>query len=100
MKFLGGAPKVHDLVGLAPTSHGSTALGRDKGIRALFRVFPGRTRSPGRATPPSRPSTTRWSPRTGRNSSTGPLREVLNALDPGTARGPDCSTPVLPVLGG
>ncbi|MCP3798361.1 alpha/beta fold hydrolase [Allokutzneria sp. A3M-2-11 16] len=40
VKFLGGAPKVHDIVGLGPTSHGSSALGFDAWIRALLTAFP------------------------------------------------------------
>ncbi|MGV9877964.1 esterase/lipase family protein [Streptomyces sp. NPDC003006] len=155
VKFLGGAPKVHDLVGLAPTSHGSTALGLDKGIRALFKVFPGLEGIASTLDPAARqqlrgsdfinrlnslPDTvsgvryttlaTTYDPVVTPYRSQfldGPgarnitvqelcgndfadhlalaydhvaLREVLNALDPGTARGPDCSTPVLPVLGG
>ncbi|HEX8870213.1 MAG TPA: alpha/beta fold hydrolase [Lentzea sp.] len=40
VKFLGGAAKVHDVVGLAPTSHGSDALGADRWIWSLLQVFP------------------------------------------------------------
>lgn len=40
VKLLGGAPKVHAVVGLGPTSHGSTALGLDAGIRTLLTAFP------------------------------------------------------------
>jgi triacylglycerol esterase/lipase EstA (alpha/beta hydrolase family) len=39
LKFLGGAPKVHTLVGLAPSNHGTT-LG---GITNLARIWPGAT---------------------------------------------------------
>jgi len=35
--FLGGAPKVHELVGLAPSNHGTTV----EGIAALLRAVPG-----------------------------------------------------------
>ncbi|NKE58222.1 alpha/beta fold hydrolase [Lentzea sp. PSKA42] len=41
VKFLGGAEKVHDVVGLAPTSHGSDAAGFDRWIWSLLQVFPG-----------------------------------------------------------
>ncbi|MFG2502848.1 esterase/lipase family protein [Streptomyces sp. NPDC048441] len=155
VKFLGGAPKVHDMVGLAPTSHGSTALGLDKGIRALFKVFPGlegfaNTLDPGarqqlrgsdfvnklNSVPDTVPGVRYTTIATKYDEVVTPytsqfldgpgarnirlqdrcandfadhlalafdhvaLREVLNALDPATARKPDCSTPVWPVFGG
>ncbi|MGW7416297.1 esterase/lipase family protein [Streptomyces sp. NPDC054863] len=155
VKFLGGAAKVDNLVGLAPTSHGSTALGFDKGIRALFRIFPSLDGLVGALDPAARqqlrgsdfintlnslPDTvpgvryttlaTQYDPvvtpytsqfldgpgarnitvqsRCGNDYSDHlalafdhvALREVLNALDPGTARAPDCSAPVRPVFGG
>ena len=37
LKFLGGAPKVHDLVGLSPSNHGTTL----SGLTALINLFPG-----------------------------------------------------------
>ena len=40
VKFLGGAANVHDVVGLAPTSHGSDAAGFDRWIWSLLQVFP------------------------------------------------------------
>jgi triacylglycerol lipase len=40
VKFLGGAAKVHDVVGLAPTSHGSDAAGLDRWVWSLLQVFP------------------------------------------------------------
>ncbi len=36
LRFLGGAPKTHHLVGLAPSNHGTTLLG----LHALTRVLP------------------------------------------------------------
>jgi triacylglycerol esterase/lipase EstA (alpha/beta hydrolase family) len=155
VKFLGGAPKVHDVVGLAPTSHGSTALGLDRGIRALFKVFPGleglaNTLDPGarqqlrgsdfinklNSVPDTVPGVRYTTIAIKYDEVVTPyvsqflegpgarnitlqklcandfadhlalafdhvaLREVLNALDPATAREPDCSRPVWPVFGG
>jgi triacylglycerol esterase/lipase EstA (alpha/beta hydrolase family) len=40
VKFLGGGAKVHDVVGLAPTSHGSDAAGFDRWIWSLLQVSP------------------------------------------------------------
>ncbi|MEU0880680.1 alpha/beta fold hydrolase [Lentzea sp. NPDC005914] len=40
VKFLGGAQKVHDVVGLAPTSHGSDAAGQNRWIWSLLQIFP------------------------------------------------------------
>jgi triacylglycerol esterase/lipase EstA (alpha/beta hydrolase family) len=37
LKFLGGAPKVHDLVGLAPSNHGTTV----DGLTTLLELTPG-----------------------------------------------------------
>ena len=47
LKFLGGAPKVHTLVGIAPTNHGGTA----SGIFTLAQRIPGATRVIGTACP-------------------------------------------------
>lgn len=155
VKFLGGADNVHNLVGLAPTSHGSTALGLDQWITALFRIFPSVEHIVSTADPAARqqlrgsdfvnklnsvpdtvpgvryttiatrydqvvtPYTSQFLDGPGARNITVQercandfadhlalafdhvaLREVLNALDPTTARAPDCSTPVRPVFGG
>ena len=47
LKFLGGAPKVHTLVGIAPTNHGGTA----SGIFTLAQQIPGATQVVGTACP-------------------------------------------------
>ncbi|NUP45830.1 MAG: alpha/beta fold hydrolase, partial [Catenulispora sp.] len=47
LKFLGGAPKVHTLVGIAPTNHGGTA----SGVFTLAQQIPGATRVLGTACP-------------------------------------------------
>jgi triacylglycerol esterase/lipase EstA (alpha/beta hydrolase family) len=47
LKFLGGAPKVHTLVGIAPTNHGGTA----SGIFTLAQQIPGATQVIGTACP-------------------------------------------------
>lgn len=47
LKFLDGAPKVHTLVGIAPTNHGGTA----SGIFTLAQQIPGATRVIGTACP-------------------------------------------------
>ena len=44
LKFLGGAPKVHTLVGIAPTNHGGTA----SGMFTLAQQIPGATQVSGR----------------------------------------------------
>ncbi|GLZ32007.1 lipase [Lentzea sp. NBRC 105346] len=153
VKLLGGAPKVGTVVGLGPTSHGSSALGLEAGIRTLLTIFPAveqwvSTQDPAalqqlrgseflaslNASPDTVPEvsyttiTTRFDQvvtpyrsqflEGGRNIVVQDLcandltehlalafdhvalREVLNALDPGNARAPDCAIPVLPVIGG
>ncbi|MCR3747868.1 Lipase (class 2) [Lentzea californiensis] len=153
VKFLGGAAKVHDVVGLAPTSHGSDAAGLDRWIWSLLQVFPA-LRGLVDATDPAALQQLRGSPFMELMNSTPDtvpgvryttiatrydgivtpyrsqfldggrnvvvqdlcvndfvdhlalafdhvaLREVLNALDPPSARAPDCSRPVLPLTGG
>jgi triacylglycerol esterase/lipase EstA (alpha/beta hydrolase family) len=47
LKFLGGAPKVHTLVGIAPTNHGGTATG----IFTLAQQIPGARQVVGTACP-------------------------------------------------
>jgi triacylglycerol esterase/lipase EstA (alpha/beta hydrolase family) len=47
LKFLGGAPKVHTLVGIAPTNHGGTA----SGLFTVAQRIPGATRVIGAACP-------------------------------------------------
>jgi triacylglycerol esterase/lipase EstA (alpha/beta hydrolase family) len=47
LKFLGGAPKVHTLVGIAPTNHGGTA----SGIFTVAQQIPGATQVIGTACP-------------------------------------------------
>ncbi|MEY9854445.1 triacylglycerol esterase/lipase EstA (alpha/beta hydrolase family) [Catenulispora sp. GAS73] len=47
LKFLGGAPKVHALVGIAPTNHGGTA----SGLFTVAQQIPGATRVIGTACP-------------------------------------------------
>jgi triacylglycerol esterase/lipase EstA (alpha/beta hydrolase family) len=47
LKFLGGAPKVHTLVGIAPTNHGGTA----SGIFTVAQRIPGATQVIGTACP-------------------------------------------------
>jgi triacylglycerol esterase/lipase EstA (alpha/beta hydrolase family) len=47
LKFLGGAPKVHTLVGIAPTNHGGTA----SGVFTLAQQIPGATQVVGTACP-------------------------------------------------
>lgn len=47
LKFLGGAPKVHTLVGIAPTNHGGTA----SGLFTVAQQIPGATRVIGTACP-------------------------------------------------
>ncbi|GGN11475.1 lipase [Lentzea pudingi] len=153
VKFLGGAAKVHDVVGLAPTSHGSDAAGSSRWIWSLLQVSPA-LRGLVEAADPAVLQQLRGSPFMDRMNSTPDavpgvryttiatrydgivtpyrsqfldggrnvvvqdlcandfadhlalafdhvaLREVLNALDPPAARPPDCSTPVLPLVGG
>ncbi|WHT22908.1 alpha/beta fold hydrolase [Crossiella sp. CA-258035] len=155
VKFHGGAAKTHNVIGLAPTSHGSSALGLDEWIRTVLRVLPGLARFVNKADPAalqqlrgsefikrlnSSPDTVpgvRYTTIASRHDAVvtpyesqflhGPgstnilvqelcrndfgehlalafdhvaLREVLNALDPATARRPDCSRPVWPIIGG
>jgi triacylglycerol esterase/lipase EstA (alpha/beta hydrolase family) len=52
LKFLGGATKVHTLVGLAPSNHGTTL----DGLFTLASYFPGRAPSPGRSARPANSS--------------------------------------------
>ncbi|NUR26007.1 MAG: alpha/beta fold hydrolase [Catenulispora sp.] len=47
LKFLGGAPKVHTLVGIAPTNHGGTA----SGLFTVAQQVPGATDAMGAACP-------------------------------------------------
>jgi hypothetical protein len=47
LKFLGGGPRVHTLVGLAPSNHGTTL----NGLFNLTRVFPGASRLVGSLCP-------------------------------------------------
>ena len=47
LKFLGGAPKVHTLVGIAPTNHGGTA----SGLFTVAQQIPGATQVIGTACP-------------------------------------------------
>jgi triacylglycerol esterase/lipase EstA (alpha/beta hydrolase family) len=47
LKFLGGAPKVHTLVGIAPTNHGGTA----SGLFTVAQKIPGATQVIGTACP-------------------------------------------------
>ena len=47
LKFLGGAPKVHTLVGIAPTNHGGTA----SGLFTIAQRIPGATQVIGTACP-------------------------------------------------
>jgi triacylglycerol esterase/lipase EstA (alpha/beta hydrolase family) len=47
LKFLGGAPKVHTLVGIAPTNHGGTA----SGLFTIAQQIPGATQVIGTACP-------------------------------------------------
>ncbi|WP_344657217.1 esterase/lipase family protein [Catenulispora subtropica] len=47
LKFLGGAPKVHTLVGIAPTNHGGTATG----LFTVAQQVPGATQVVGTACP-------------------------------------------------
>lgn len=47
LKFLGGAPKVHTLVGIAPTNHGGTA----SGVFTLAQQIPGAAQVVGTACP-------------------------------------------------
>jgi triacylglycerol esterase/lipase EstA (alpha/beta hydrolase family) len=155
VKMLGGAANVHTLIGLAPTSHGSTAAGFEAWIRALLRASPrlagligtqdpaalqqlrgsefitALNRSPDTVTGVAyttiatrydlvvTPYASQFLTGAGAHNIVlqsicandfadhlalafdhVALREVLNALDPSTARRPRCDRPVVPVFGG
>ncbi|MFI9450054.1 esterase/lipase family protein [Amycolatopsis sp. NPDC052450] len=155
VKFFDGAKKVHNVIGLAPTSHGSTASGLDNWIKTALQLFPPlkafiTTHDPAalqqlrgsaflarlNSLPDTVPGVHYTTIVTRFDAVVTPyqsqfltgdtatnillqdkcandyadhlapafdhvaLQEVLNALDPATARRPHCTTPVWPVIGG
>ena len=106
LRFLGGAAKVDDLVGLAPSNHGTRnpllltpglrlpvpglpAAGRP-GRRSCAGSTPATRRRARSATPPSSPASTRWCCPTPRASSGAPPTYAVQQNARRTSRGTCC----------